>query len=79
MMMMMMRKDTHADNYIKANSYNPISHKYTIINSLAYRLINVLLNPPEYKKEYNCVIETAEKKSFENTWVDKKKSQHKID
>ena len=44
------RKDTHADNYIKANSYNPVIHKHAIINSLAYRLVNVPLNSAEYKK-----------------------------
>jgi len=41
------RKDTHSDNYIKANSYNPVTHKHAIINSLAYRLVNVPLNPVE--------------------------------
>ena len=29
------RKDTNADNYIKANSYNPVTHKHAIFNSLA--------------------------------------------
>ena len=38
-----------------------VTHKHAIINSLAYRLVNVPLNPVEYKKEYNCIIETAEK------------------
>ena len=71
------RKDTHSDNYIKANSYNPVTHKHAIINSLAYRLVNVPLDPVEYKKEYNCIIETAEKNGFKNTWVDKKKHSSK--
>ena len=44
------RKDTHADNYTKANSYNPVTHKHAIINSLPYRLVNVPLNSVEYKK-----------------------------
>ena len=63
------RKDTQSDNYIKANSYNPVTHKHAIINSLAYRLVNVPLYPVEYKKEYNCIIETAEKNGFKKTLV----------
>ena len=30
------RKDSHADNYIKANSCNLVTHNNDIINSLAY-------------------------------------------
>ena len=44
------KKDTHADIYIKTNSYNPVTHKHAIINSLAYRLVNVPFNSVEYKK-----------------------------
>ena len=71
-------EDTQADNYIKANSYNPVTHKHAIINSLAYRLVNVPLNSVEYKKEYNCMIETAEKKMYlKKTLVDKKNQSTK--
>ena len=59
------KKDTYADNYIKVNSYNPVTHKHATINSLAFRLVNVPLNSGEYKKEYNCIIKTAEKNCFE--------------
>ena len=38
------RKDTHSDNYIKANSYNPVTHEHAIISSLAHRLVNVPLS-----------------------------------
>jgi hypothetical protein len=69
-----LRKNTHADNYIKVDSYNPDTHKHAIINSLAYRLVNVRST----KKEYNCIIETAGKMDLENLWRTKK-SKHKID
>ena len=73
------RKDTHADNYIKANSQNPVTHKYAIINRLAYRLVNVPLNSVEYKNEYNRIIKTAEKNGFGITLVDKKiKAQNRF-
>ena len=63
---------------LKANSCNPVTHKHAIINSLAYRLVNVPLNSAEYKKEYNCIIGTAEKMDLENlTWT--KKSKQKTD
>ena len=44
------RKYTHADNYIKANSYNHVTHKHAIIIILVYRLVDVPLNSVEYKK-----------------------------
>jgi hypothetical protein len=74
------RKDTHADNYIKANSYHSVTHKHAIINSLAYRLVNVSLNSVEYKKECNCIIETAEKKMDlkELWWTKKIKAQNRL-
>ena len=72
------RKDTHADNYIKSNSYNPVTHEHAIINSLAYRFVNVPLNSVEYKKEYNCIIKTAEKMSLKKLWWTRK-SKHKRD
>ena len=72
-------KDTHADSYIKANSYDSVTHKHAIISILAYRLVNVPLNSAEYKKLYNCIIETAEKNGFEKTLVDKKiKAQNRL-
>ena len=73
------RKDTNADNYIKASSYNPVTHKHAIINSLTYRLVNVPLNSAEYKKEYNCIIETAENNGFGKSLVGKKtKAQNRL-
>ena len=71
-------KDIHTDNYIKANSYNPVTHKHAINNSLAYRLVNVPLNSMEYKKEYNCIIKTAEKMDLEKLWWTRK-PKHKTD
>jgi hypothetical protein len=53
------RKDTNVDNYFKTNSYNPVTYKHAIINSLAFRLVNLPLNSVEYKKEYNFIIESA--------------------
>ena len=61
-------KDPHADNFIKANSYSPVTHKH----SLAYILVNVPLNPVEYKVEYNCIIRNCRKNGFKKTLVDKK-------
>ena len=40
-------------------------------------MVNVPLNPVEYKKEYNCIIETAEKNGFKKTLVDKTISAQK--
>ena len=74
-----LRKDTHADNYIKANSYNTVTHKYATISSLVYRLVNVPLNSVEYKREYNCITKTAGKNGFGKTLVDKKiKAQNRF-
>ena len=73
------RKDTHANNYIKANSYNRVTHKHAIINSVAYKLINMPLSSVGYKEDYNRIIETAEKNGFEKTLVDKKiKAQNRF-
>ena len=55
-----MRREDRTCN--KANSYNPVTHKHAIINSLAYRLVNVPLNSVKYKKEYKSIIEIVEKK-----------------
>ena len=65
--------------HIKANSYNPVTHKHAIINSLAYRWVNVPLNSAVYKKQYNCIIETTEKNGSGKTLVDKKiKAQNRL-
>ena len=51
----------------------------TCYNYLAYRLVHEPFNSIEHKKEYNCVIETAEKNVFEKTLVDKKfKAQKRL-
>ena len=43
-------RDIYAHNYIKADSYNPVSHKHPIINSLTNNLVKVLFSTVQYKK-----------------------------
>ena len=66
------RKESHTDNYIKENSFNPRPHKHAIINSLAFRLINIPMNDNEYNKEYEEILQTANKNGFKKELVDKK-------
>ena len=48
------RKDNHSDNYIKATSYNPVTHKHAIINCLAYRLVKV--PPIQWSTKKNTTV-----------------------
>ena len=71
------RKDTHSDNYIKFDSYNPEEHKLAAFNSLIYRMENLPLERDTKITEYNYIVETAKKNGVNLNTIEKLVSRHR--
>ena len=48
------------------------SQQYTVFNSLVYRLLNTPLEPTEYTREYEHILNTAVTNGFDRKLVDKR-------
>ena len=72
------RKPTQSENYIKNHSYNPITHKHAIINSLTHRLVNIPMDKAEYYKEQKTILHIAEENGYNKNLVFKKIKKAKL-
>ena len=50
----------HTECYIKANGYNPKSHKHAVFNILVSRHFSTPLEQTEYTKGYELTLNTTE-------------------
>ena len=57
---------------------NTMMDSHQLFNSLTFRLVNVPLSTEEYNKEYNKIIEIAEKNGYRKQIIDKKIGKFKI-
>ena len=63
---------SHKVTIIKRNNLNHIPHKYAILDSLTYRVVNVLLNDHDYREEYTNIINIVKVIGYNKHLVDKK-------
>lgn len=51
--------------YIKNTSYHCWQHKLAAWNSMVYKLVNILMNKTDFKKEKQLIINIANLNGFE--------------
>lgn len=62
---------------IHASSYHPPSKKYTVYNSMFYRLLNILQSQENYIEELNIIKHIASANSFLSSMIDNLIYKHK--
>jgi hypothetical protein len=65
------RKETYTDSIIPYNSAHHYSTKLAALNSMAYRLANVPMDPEEYSAERNTILTIANNNGFPTSLVTK--------